>query len=126
MKPLPIPFWVKGILIIGFGLFAFESLSFKTTLNDAVLKTRAERAYSSEDYLSAIDMFGELIIRYPEQKNFIKNLGLAFYYQGLYKEALMTFMQLEGKEFPEEEIKIMDEAMEDSMLKLGINYSGGS
>ena len=107
-------------------MFTFESLSFKTTLNDAVLKTRAERAYYSKDYLSAINMFEELIIRYPEEKDFIMNLGFSYYKQGLYKEALPLFMMLEGKEFSEEEIDLLNEASKDIMLKLGINFEEGS
>ncbi len=124
IKHLPIPLWVKGILVIGFCLFTFESLSFKTTLNDAVLKTRAERAYYSKDYLSAINMFEELIIRYPEEKYLIKNLGYSYYKQGLYKEALLIFSMLEGKEFSEKEIKLIEARINDSLLKLGLNYKG--
>ena len=113
---IAIPIWVKSILVIGIGLFLSQLIGFPSILSDSIEKNRAETAFTNGNYADAIENYEKLLTSYPKDKNLIKNLGLSFYKQGLYYQALRTFEKLEGKEIPESDVKVIEEAIE-NMLK---------
>ena len=115
---IAIPLWVKSILVIGLGLFLSQLIGFPSILSDSIEKNRAETAFANGNYPEAIENYEKLLTSYPKDKNLIKNLGLSFYKQGLYYQALRTFEKLEGKEIPESDVKVIEEAIEDMLKQL--------
>ena len=115
---IAIPIWVKSILVIGIGLFVSQLIGFPSILSDSIEKNRAEIAFTNGNYAEAIENYEKLLTSYPKDKNLIKNLGLSFYKQGLYYQALRTFEKLEGKEIPESDVKVIEAAIENMLKQL--------
>tara|TARA_B100000700_G_C15030890_1_gene850459 strand:- start:1113 stop:1514 length:402 start_codon:yes stop_codon:yes gene_type:complete len=123
MKSLSIPIWVKSLLIISCGLFGFELLTFPGTFSDAVQKQRADKAYFSSNYSRAIKAFEDLLARYPEHKQLTMKLGLSYYKQGAYVEALSILSKLKNEEFSKSEIKTLESAIFDMINQLNRSES---
>lgn len=116
-----IPIWVKGILVTGIVLFAVQLPSFKSSLNDAVLKHRASAADAAGQYPKAIEIFNDLHSRYPNVHELTEMLGFAQYHAKYYVDALNTFNQLAGIKMPAQEVMKINAAISDMSAKLKLN-----
>lgn len=114
---IDIPLWVKSIFFIGFCLFISQLVGFRSVLSDSIVKDKAEKAYSNKNYPLAIASYKDLLTRYPENKAFIKDLGISLYREGLHTEALMTLYRLEGVKMPKSDVKVIDEAISDMLRR---------
>ncbi len=118
-----VPVWVKGMVAAGAILFAIQMLDFKSSLSDAIQKSRAVTADRAGQYVKAIDLYKELRVRYPNDKDLKKELGFAQYRAGLYADALQTFNLLAGIKMPKQEVAEINAAIADSAAKLNNQVS---
>tara|TARA_Y100001968_G_scaffold332199_1_gene389478 strand:- start:2043 stop:2438 length:396 start_codon:yes stop_codon:yes gene_type:complete len=118
MQSLSIPIWVKSLLIISCVLLGFELLTFPGTLSDAIQKQRADKAYFRSNFPKAIKGFEDLLTRYPKHKQLTMKLGLSYYKQGAYLEALSILSRLKDEEFSKSEMKTLESAINEMMNQL--------
>ncbi len=113
-----VPLWVKGIVATGAIIFAIQMPGFGTSLSDAILKNRGEKAFESAQYSVAIDCFEDLHVRYPSDHDLTKRLGFSYYRAGQYINAIEKFSQIEGEKLPKREVDKINAAMADMVVKL--------
>ena len=116
-----VPHWVKAIVVVGAVLFAIQLPDFKSSLTDAVQKSRASSAANAGQYTKAIEIYANLHSRYPTDKGLVKQLGFAQYHAGQYTGAFATFNLLAGVKMPKREVEEINAAIADIASKLQLN-----
>ncbi len=115
-----IPLWVKGSVAACILLSLIQLLEFKNSLNDAVQKKKAATAYNSGNYIRAIDLYKDLISRYPKDKGLLKALGFAQYRETRYYDSINTFKSLDGEKMLNKEVEEINGAISDMVSKLNL------
>jgi len=117
-----VPPWVKAIVVVGAVLFAIQLPDFKSSLTDAIQKSRASSATNTGQYTKATEIYTNLHSRYPTDKGLVKQLGFAQYHAGQYTEAIATFNLLAGVKMPKREVEEINAAISDIASKLQIEH----
>ena len=121
-----IPLWVKAMLTTAGLLFILQFRDFRSSLNDAVLKNRAEVAEARANYTDAIELYKDLRSRYPSDKYLIKRLGLAYYHAHNFEKASTTFELITGAEFSKKEADEVNRVLSDINSKQPSNFDDRS